>query len=554
MNIINRAMRLLYQNEWVLLSIILVCALALRIHVLHLPGPNADELLDAFQAERLRLGDPLWIPTFRIAAYSLPAGFNGYQGAFPIYVHWLISKFTDQPLRFRYINVLYDLGSICFLYLFTRTFISKRAALLIAAFQATMPSPVFFSRIGAMVTYMRIMFASAVLFCFYRWSTRRDWGAFYFGCLVLGLGISTRLEIIWWPIAATAYFILLDRSRLKEELSAFWTHKRKALVGAACFLVGSSLFIAFNVVTHGGTFSEITQNLVRTDAGHTNLEFLKNLGERVKHLVELLDGSSIWGMSLAYKNILFSVTFGLAFLTTLIVALVARLRGQVERRIEFLAFMLVFMLLESTFSLSTLKAMHLLILLPVPLLILVKFLDMIPWKSLVALTAAALVAGNIWVDIRYYDSLRRFPGQGGYSTRIYSFVEELQRAGVSRVIACDWGLARHVYYFSKGRIKVKEIWGDSHNFPASFYLELELAAAFQEPSTSFLFFASPWSTGERERAFLDYLRERGLTYDQRVFYDDYGPIYLVYQVPRQNRPVDRVADSGRAAGLLAGLR
>lgn len=521
-------MRGLHQNEWLLLSITLLCALAIRAHVLHLPGPNPDEVLDVYQVERLRLGDPLWYPTFRIAGYSLPAGYNAHHGAFPIYVHWFISQFTDQPLRFRYINVLYDLASICFLYSFTRIFISKSAALFIAAFQATMPSSVFFSRIGEMVIFMRVMFASAVLYYFYQWSAQRHWRDFCAGCLALGLGISTRLEIIWWPIAATAYLILLDRTRLKEEVSVLWTHKKKALIGAACFLFGSSLFITYNVITRGGTVSQITQNLVRTHAGHTNLEFLKNLTERVKHLMELLDGSYIWGMSLAYKNALSPITFGLGFLTILIVAVVARLRGQVERKIEFLTFMMVFMLFESTFSMSTLKNWHILILLPVPLLILVKFFDLIPWKSLVALTAAALLMGNIWVDIRYYDSLRQSPGVGLFSTRIYSFVEELQQSGVSRVIACDWGLARQVYYFSRGRIKVDEIFGYSEDVPASFYSALE--SALREPETYFLFYAPQYSQFRRQDAFLNYLSARGLLPEDWVFYDFNGPIYLLYRV------------------------
>ncbi len=545
MNIVNRAMRGLHQNEWLLLSITLLCALALRVHVLHLPGPNPDEVLDVFQVERLRLGDPLWSPTFRIAGYSLPAGYNAHQGAFPIYVHWFISQFTDQPLRFRYVNVLYDLASICFLYFFTRIFISKSAALLIAAFQATMPSPVFFSRIGEMVIFMRVMFATAALFCFYRWSTTRHWGAFFFGCLGLGLGMSTRLEIIWWPIAATAYLILLDRSRLKEEVSVLWTHKKKALIGAACFLFGSSLFITYNVITSGGTVSQIAQNLVRTHAGHTNLEFLENVTERVKHLVELLDGSHIWDRSLSYKNVLFPVTFGLGFLITLAVAVFARLRGQVERKIEFLAFTMVFMLSESTFSMSNLKNWHLLILLPVPLLILVKFLDLIPWKSLVALSAAALLMGNLWVDIRYYNSLHQSPGKGLFSTRIYSFVEELQQSGVSRVIACDWGLARQIYYFSRGRIKVDEIFGYSEDVPASFYTALE--SALREPETYFLFYAPQYSQFRRQEAFLKYVTDRGRLPEARTFHDLNGPIYLLYRVRGGARHEHQVATPEVAA-------
>jgi len=474
------------------------------------------------------VGDPVWAATFRIGNHLLPAGLDGYQGGFPIYIHWFISELTDYPLRFRAVNVLYALVMIGFTYFFTKAFISKSAALLSALFLATLPSLVFFSRIGEIVIFLRVMLASAALYYFYRWSTLKSWRAFYAGCLVLGLGVSTRLEIVWWVVSALAYLILLDRIRLREFSSAFSAHKGRTLFGVVCFLLGSSLFIAYNMITHGGIITQITQNIGLTQAGHNNVELFSNLIKRIKHLLELLDGSNIWGMSTAYRNGLFSLAFGIAFVTLLILVIVARFRRQPQRKIEFLVFMVMFMLFESTFSVSTINIMHILILMPLPVLILVKFLDLIPWRTASVLTATVLVAGNLWVDARYYDSLRQVGGRSIYSTRAYSFAKELEQMGVAKVFACDWGLARQVYYFSQGRIKVEEIFGYSRDIPASFYYGL--ADALQQPNTFFLFYAPAYSIFERQEAFLDYLRKYGFAYQERVFQDTYGPIYLLYKV------------------------
>ena len=533
MNRLKQVLYGIYQRNWLLVFLVLFFSFILRAYVLHLPGPNPDELLFAFQAERLRVGDPVWAATFRIAGHSLPAGLDGYQGAFPIYIHWLISQLTDYPFRFRAINILYALAAIGFSYFFVRGFISDFAALLSAIFLATLPSLVFYSRIGESAIFLRVMLASAALYCFYRWSAERRWGAFYAGCLALGLGISTRLEIMWWVVAILAYLVLVDRGQLRRVVSACWSEKGKTFIGAACLFLGSSLFIAYNVITHGGTFTQITQNLVFTYAGHSNVELFANLSTRVRHLMELLDGSVILGMSSSYRNYLFSFAFGFAFLSVFVVAVAARLRRQPQREVEFLLFMLAFMLFESMFSVSTLNHMHILILMPIPILILVKFLDLIPCRAVATLIAAGLVASNLWVNTRYYGSLLQVGGRGIFSTRVYGFVEELQQLGISKLIACDWGLARQVYYFSRGRIKVEEIFGYNDDVPASFYHAL--AATLQEPNNSFLFLAPSYSVFKRQEAFLGYLRERGLAYEEWVFYDNYGPIYILYKVPRNDR-------------------
>jgi len=112
--------------------------------------------------------------------------------------------------------------------------------------------------------------------------------------------------------------------------------------------------------------------------------------------------------------------------------------------------------------------MHLLILMPILILILVRFLNRLQSRVVTTFIVTILVATNLWVDIRYYNTLLQVPGKGFYSSKAYSLAGGLEQLGISKVIACDWGLARHVYYFSQGRIRVKEVFGYSRSVPPSF--------------------------------------------------------------------------------------
>ena len=516
------------QKESLCIILILLGSFFLRSHIIHLPGPNPDELLYVFQAERLLMGDQLWCPSITIGNISLPVGLDGYQGAFPIYIHWMLSKLTNYPYRFRIINIFYAIGMMIFVYYFVLSYFGKRPAIFALLFLSTMPSILFFCRIGEIAIFLRVILASALLYFFHKWWVKKpSWSSFYVGCAVLGLGMSTRLEIMWYLPAVVAYLILLNRTLMIEVLSYIWSNKGKMLIGIMWFLMGGSLYILYNVVTGGGIIHQIAENLFVTYGGHSNLDVFNNLIERVKQLMILFNGSDIWGMNEVYKNTLFSFVFGIAFVSLFFVAIAKRFRKKADRKIEFLLFMLVCLLLESTFSVSGINIMHILIIIPIPILIMAKFLDLIPFRYLSTLIVTILLIGNLWVDAKYYHSLSRNGGKGIFSPRACSFVKEIERRKILKVDACDWGLARLVYYFSNGNIKVKEIFGYSQGIPPSFYDNLKIDSG--DPNNCFLFYAFPYETFKRRETFLDYLRNQGLQYDEEVFSDKYGPLYVLYK-------------------------
>jgi len=533
------------RRDELLLPLILIAAFVLRVHVLHLPGPNPDELLYAVEGERLRAGDPTWAVSVPVAGHRLPVGLDGYQGGFPIYVHCFVSLLTEYPLRFRLIDILYDLGLIAIAYWFAEKTCSRRAAVLSALFLATMPTMVFFSRIGEMAIFLRILLANLALYCFYRWGRDERWDLFYTGMLALGLGISTRLEIAWWPISVGAYLLLLNRPLLKHVAILLWNSKRRTVTGLACFALGAGLWIAYNVQTDWGTFRQIASNAGETYTGHNNLHVFSNFKTRVGHLRQTLEGDGIWGLNAPWRNRFFAVTFALAFLTALGASVIARWKRRPDHMTEWMLFMLMFTLGLSTFSVSELAIMHILLIMPLPVLIMSRMLDRIPYQCIVVVVAVALVVSNLIVDAADYQRLRQTRGAGHFSPRIYDMPQELRRFGVSKVVACDWGLARSVYYFSEGRVKVQEIFGYTKEAPPSFFTQL--AGTLREPGVGFLFCAPAFTTFPRQQAFLAYLKEHGTSADEHVIEDDYGPIYLLYKVAKNQDPADANTAAIRAA-------
>jgi hypothetical protein len=518
--------------EVLAVAILLLGAGLLRAHALDLPGPNPDEFLYALPGLQLSLGDPVRAYVVEVGGQALPVALDGYLGGLPIYVHWLVNHLTAFPLRFRLVNIAYALIAIGFTYGFARAFLGVRAAIYAAVLMATMPSLVFFSRIGEAANFLRLVWIAVGLFYGYRWAVTREWRALYGASLAMGLGLSTRLETVWWMIAVVGYLVVLDRARLGAVAALLQTHRRQAGVALLWVVIGASLLIAYNLQTGGGTLRQVGQSLPATQAGHHNLALAQNAVTRVRHLRTLLAGSHIWGMRASYRNRALALVFCAAVVALLAMAVAGRIRRRPDRKAEFLLFVLAAVLVQSTFSVTTINVMHLLIIMPVPVLILAKALDLPPVRLIGAAAVAVLALVNLRADALYYQHLASDGGRGVYSPGIYRFVDDLERRGVTRVVGCDWGIAWQVYYLSFGRIKFTEIAGFSPRVPASFSRELETALSRSE--THFIFRAPRYAVFPREAAFLAYVRAAGLEYRRRVVSDRHGPLFIEYEITERD--------------------
>jgi hypothetical protein len=515
----------------VALAALVMAAVALRSHALHVPGPNPDELLYAYHAERLRHDDPPAAVVARVGGRALPVGLDGYQGAVPVYIHALLSAGTDHPLRFRMVNLAYAAAIIALISLLAWGLWGPAAGVYAAGLLATMPAFVFYARIGEIVILVRVALVCGALYGWFAWSVRGRGGGLYAAGVLLGLGISTRLETAWWIAGAGAYLALANRPLLARSARALRAHPPRAAAVLACVVAGAAPFVAYNLTTGFGTLTQIRQNLTTTGAGHRNLAVLDNVGVRAVHLRQLLDGGDLWGVPRSPANPLMPAAFAVGAATLAARVALAR-RTRAPRRLEeSLLFMTAALLVLSTFSPSTLNIGHLFILLPLPVLILVRFLALPGVRRVAAAVVVALMATNLAADVRAYRALAADGGRGYFSPAAYTLADDLRRFGARAVVTCDWGLARLVYYFSAGRVKTTEVFGYRRETPPEFFREVDQAVA--GGATHFLFYASGYSVFPREDDFVAHAARRGLTLRRHTIADAHGAIYVLYEVVRR---------------------
>jgi len=518
-------------------SILLVAAAGLRLYALDVPGPYGDEINFVLPAFQWAWGHPPTAYSVRVLGRWVPVAVGEYDGAFPIYVHYLLSPFTRPAwFLFRVVDVGYALLFIVFTYFFTRDSLGRRPAWMAGLLAAWMPALVFYSRVGEHVVFLRVVLASVLLFGFYRWWQTGRWPYFYLGCTTLGLGLSTRLEIVWWLIALPAYFLVAYPAGLRDLVCRLRTHAGRTLIGVGGFLLGSGPFIVYNIAYPFITFKFLLRNLVQTQWGHRNLALGTNFWKRLQDLAVLLaggDGASFGVPGLAFTNGAWPPIFfvGAAVLTAYVV--IRRWQGRPDRRTEFLLVTTGLMVSLSTFTVSGLRPMHLLMIMPLPILLAVRFMELLRfrWIWIGGAILAVLVWGDLRTDFSYYRALVETRGIGLYSSGIHDLVRFLHEQGVRSVVACDWRLLHLVQFLSRDEITGQEIFGYEAGYegvPASFYQRLEVA--LRDRRHVYLFYAPQYEQFKRRQAFLAYLQAKGLTYEFHVLHDRNGPMYYVYRV------------------------
>jgi hypothetical protein len=118
------------------------------------------------------------------------------------------------------------------------------------------------------------------------------------------------------------------------------------------------------------------------------------------------------------------------------------------------------MLVESCFTVSSLGAIHLLILLPFPQMILAVFLSRLMigplwegwgrgWqKRLVPAFAVAafalLIAFDLGVVAELHRALARTGGEGGNSEALYRLADYLKQEGITSPVTLDWGFRKNI--------------------------------------------------------------------------------------------------------------
>lgn len=530
---------------------ILVLALllfgVLTLTQLDLPGLYYDEALDVVPSMQLLLGQPVTLERgvgVWVGNTALPVMIMDYVGAVNTYL--MIPFFAVLGVNvysLRLMTVVLSAITLVLAYRVGRRFFGEAVALLATFLLAIHPSFVFWSRMGITVTSVMTVFSLGSLLAFVRWWDRRDGRWFIAGCLLLGLGLWSKLLFLWWILALLAVGLALLAWQAMEG-GRGWTRRfasallgivrrRYFWAGLVAFLVGSAPLIWYNVVA-GATFGTLQKNLVTTEYGVNNLDLGRNLVTAWDTFRILLDGSYFWYQGGPFANDAYLPVFvicaaGAAFLVMT--------RARQHGRALFVSLAIVGLLIvQSSVTVSGHWATHLFVSYPFPQLVIALCAVLVAtrWRGSAArvagwVVAVALVlpvaAGDLYVDWQYQATMNDTRGVATASNSIYKLAGYLDARGIRRPIAVDWGFSKNIQILTLGRVNPEEIYGFGKQATDVFIGEVRKYLA--NPDNVYLFHSAEKAVFPRQEAFLAEAQRMGKTVTvDKVFYQQDG--VLVY--------------------------
>lgn len=521
-----------------ILFAIIIVGTALRLFSIDLPGPQGDEVYMPYVALQMMQNDPIGQPKLEWFGRQLPLTISPYTGALPVYVYFLLLQFIHHPLLFRFVNIFWAILSMVLLFALARELWgSRRVGLIAAGLLAVMPTSVFYSRIGEFAVFVRVPISIAFLLLTYKLVNTGKQLYFYLACFILGLGVNTRLEMLWWLPAVVVWALpVMGVRTIWERLAHIhWPVLLKtALIGVGAFFIGAVPFSIYVIRDWGDLTHYFEANLITTGVGGVdNRLFWQNLWTRFLQIFALIDGTSLRETGLqALQNPINDLVFLAAVIYGISIVVRRILPRKQLQSLELLFWGTLVILIESTVTLSLFKPWHILMLLPIAILIITFLVDKVALrqKSVGLALLVVLLFSNVFVTVQDYSVLLKWRGWAGFSTGIYGLVDYLQQQGIQRVVAGDWGISRLIYFLSDGKVETREMVVYEPHPPIPDWFYPRGVAETKWSDGIWVFYSPPYTDLSTQEAFVHYLVTRGVQYDVVPLTDSHGTIFHIYHV------------------------
>lgn len=281
------------------------------------------------------------------------------------------------------------------------------------------------------------------------------------------------------------------------------------------FGLGAAPVLLFNLQTLG-TVDVVLSNLLTTRYGISNLDFAGNLGTRAAAFWGILQDGQFWYLGGGYTNPLYPLAFALAAALVALLAAFAPRLGPRRGGALLLLWLIVAVVVQSSFTVSSLAAAHLYILYPWPQVILVAAPVLLAQVGgrvtrLLCLGGALAVGGTLWwTDFanvqRYHEALGRSGGWATHSDAIYELANFVQEQHPPATYAMDWGLAAPIQVLSRGTLRPREIFGHAAQ-PDQRFLD-EVHKASQVEGALYLFHSDDFAVYPRLAPWRAYIEEK----------------------------------------------
>lgn len=435
---------------------------------LDLPGLNYDEALDAVPAMQFLQGQPPEMAaTLPLGEREWPLMVMPYIGATSTYLYMAAFALKGvSVLALRQANLLLGLLTLCLIAGFLRQLFDARVAALTTLLLALDPTYLFWTRMGAYISLPLVPLAVGMLWALLAWYRSGRERYLLLAAFLAGLGLATKILFLWL-LAALALAWLLLSPHLAPGAGTWpwlWPLRLSSWPGwlraAGSFLLGTSMFLLYNLLYGFPTLQLILRNAGQTELyGVNNLDLPRNL--RIVFFEDLrvmLDGSwvgEVVGSPAHNALVVPALLAGIAFL--LLLAWRRRLPYSPHRVMLYLL-LLVAITAQSAITITSLGAMHLAILWPIPHTLLVLALLAL-WprqRALAALLLLLLLGASSWTSWQHHRALARTGGVDYHSDAINALAHDLAEAGYESPVALDWGFRRNLQLLTRGQVAPEE--------------------------------------------------------------------------------------------------
>lgn len=516
------------------LTIIAAIALCLMLYNFKLPGYYYDEALFVDPIMRMFQGLPLYHPSVHIFGRDFLLMVTQKTG--PIYSYCFVPfiyLFKDPVFGARLSSACISVLTIIIAFYFSKELFNKRVAYITALLLAINPSFVFYGRCGA-YSFLLVIFTLLYLLFLLRWYTQKRDIYFYLGCLSLGLGLQS--VVFMWIIGA----LVLSKLILKIKIPKLGF--KQITLGIFAFFAGIFPVVFYNLsgLVHGSsnTISLLINNLFSTSFGHSNLNLCDNIMIRINTFKILLDGSAFSQLGNNYHDYFFLLLFIVAFFTLISSMLSLNIKKLLNiedaeiLKIKFILLIILIVLGESIFTVSTLSPYNLLIILPLCIMVIAKFLDSIPKKKTMFAVLLIAILMNLCVIYDYHDSLEKSGGVGTFSDAIYTLADYLEENNIETPIAVDWGFKFNIQVLTHQRINPIEVFSYAGKNITNEYFVSNLKQCFTNPDNIYLFHSPQYTKFIRYWAFEELAHEmnKSIVLEKTFYQRDGRPVILLYKV------------------------
>ncbi|MBL7196724.1 MAG: glycosyltransferase family 39 protein [Candidatus Omnitrophica bacterium] len=522
------------QGKEKLVLILLLCIyLFLAIWDIKLPGLYFDEAYLATGAiDMINDRKPVFLHSFCFLNRYFPGGLLAY--------HYCLGSYLLLPFFFLFgINVislricviLFGVLALVLTYLFAKEFFNKKVAFVTALLLATSPSFIIGNRVGFHTHSYIMVFSMGALFCLFRWYKGKNDFYFLLGVFLLGLGMATTLCFMWFAVALSIlFFFFIKDIRMRMKRGKFGYPSIYYLLGVIIFCLGAFLMIITNFTNNFESLRVIGKNFPITEGGINNFHYINNLSIRIKDLIalyNLVDSEIGWyGSSL---SIILKHIYGLLFLASCLwlsfSILFKKKMNLKKKRVFFILILFSIAFLQTPFTPSQFRPLHLFFLFNLILFILVagfvEFIESLPKIRVLGgckyIPVLILTVLNLTVFTDYLKYLKITGGELHWSGAIYNVAEWIENNGTKNVIAAEWGFSPNLYVLTKGEKEIGdlEIWCNVEDTTFKIYKRF-----IENKNNRYLFWVPRQSTGlPRYALFIDALNNSGKQLvEEKIFY------------------------------------